>query len=80
MGQAKWRDNGAVPLVLAISRQDGARIAEVGFLLILIAGVWLLASQVPRLGLRQTRIAVSGVLLAAAGVLLIVAVHWGHFG
>lgn len=63
-----------------MSRQVGTRIAEVGFLLVLIAGVWLLASQVPRLGWRRARIAVSGALLAAAGALLIVAVYWGHFG
>ena len=69
-----------MPVVLALSREDGARVAEVGFLLILIAGVWLVASQIPRLGFEHARIVVSGVLLAAAGVLLIVAVHWGHFG
>jgi hypothetical protein len=73
-------DTFVVRLVLAISRRGGARIAEVAFLLVLIAGVWLAASQVPRFGWERARIAVSGVLLAAAGVLLIVAVHWGHFG
>lgn len=67
-------------MLLAISRQGGARLAEVGFLLIVIAGVWLAASQIPRLGLQRARIIVAGTLLAVAGVLLIVAVHWAHFG
>jgi hypothetical protein len=28
----------------------GARLAEVGFLCILFAGIWLVAAQIPRLG------------------------------
>ena len=46
----------------------------------LIAGVWLAAAQVPKLGLAKARTIVAGIALAAAGVLLIVATHWGHFG
>jgi hypothetical protein len=66
--------------VPAIARHTGVRIAEVGFLLILIAGVWLAASATPRLGLQRVRMIVAGVLLAVAGALLILATHWGHFG
>jgi hypothetical protein len=67
-------------LVLALTRHDGIRLAEVGFLLILIAGVWLVAAQVPQLKLGHTRTIVAGVLLAVAGLLLIIATHSGHFG
>lgn len=67
-------------LVFSISPHTGARLAEVGFLLILFAGVWLLAAQLPVLGMRVFRTAVAGLALAIAGALLIVATHWGHFG
>jgi hypothetical protein len=67
-------------LVLAITRQTGLRLAEVGFLLILFSGVWLVAAELPQLGLRGTRILVSGTALAVAGVLLIIATHYGKFG
>jgi hypothetical protein len=70
----------ALSLVLALTRHDGIRLAEVGFLLILIAGVWLVAAQVPQLKLGRTRTIVAGVLLAVAGLLLIIAIHSGHFG
>jgi hypothetical protein len=68
-------------LLFALSRQTSIRLAEVGFLLILISGVWLAASvvlQPERWG--KLRTIVSGTLLAGAGLLLIVATHWGRFG
>ena len=68
--------------LLGISHHTGTRMAEVGFLLILIAGVWIAASQflgdVARW--HKFRMIVAGSALAAAGVLLIIAVHSGHFG
>jgi hypothetical protein len=67
-------------LVLALSHHAGVRLAEVGFLLILIAGVWLAASQIQPLKWQTSRTIVAGVLLATAGLLLIIATHWGHFG
>ncbi len=67
-------------LLLAFSHQAGVRLAEVAFLLVLIAGVWLVAAQIPQLKLHTARTMVSGVLLAIAGLLLIIATHWGHFG
>jgi hypothetical protein len=67
-------------LVLALSRQTGVRFAEVGFLLILFAGVWLVAAQIPMFGLSRARTIVAGIALALAGAFLIVATHWGQFG
>ncbi len=66
--------------LLGISAHTGVRLAEVGFLLMVIAGVWLAASHVPQLKLAGTRTMVAGILLAVAGVLVIIAIHWGHFG
>jgi hypothetical protein len=69
-----------VNVVLAMSAHSGVRLAEVGFLLILFAGVWLVAAEIPRLGIRRVRMIVAGVALAVAGLLLIIATHSGHFG
>ena len=49
------------------------------FLLILIAGVWIVAAEIPQLKYPRARRIVAGVLLAVAGALLIIATHWGHF-
>jgi hypothetical protein len=67
-------------LVLALSSHTGVRLAEVGFLLILIAGVWLVAAEIPQFKLRRMRTIVAGAALTVAGVLLIIATHWGQFG
>jgi hypothetical protein len=66
--------------VFAFSHQSGVTLAEVGFLLILFSGLWLVAAQIPALKMRTTRTIVSGIALACAGVLLILATRWGHFG
>ena len=63
-----------------MSHHTGIRFAEVGALLITLAGVWLAASEIPQLKLARTRVIVSGVLLAAAGILIIIAFHWGRVG
>jgi len=68
-------------LVLGITKHAGIRFAEVGFLLILIAGVWIAAAELlepERWGV--FRRVVAGIALAISGVLLIIATHWGHFG
>lgn len=70
-------------MTVAITHATSVKLAEVGFLLILIAGVWLVASELVSLGApkwHKFRIIVAGGCLAAAGILLIVATHWGSFG
>jgi len=70
-----------VSLVLGITHHAGVRLAEVGFLLLLIAGVWLAASEfLDPQGWGAFRRVVAGIALAVSGVLLIIAAHWGHFG
>ena len=50
-------------------------LAEVAFLLLTIAGIWLVFAEKLH---SQWRFYVAGILLAVAGVLLIVATRWGH--
>lgn len=67
--------------ILAITHHTGIRFAEVGFLLILFAGIWLVVTSrfsAVRSGAVWT--VVAGLALGVAGVLLIIATHWGHFG
>jgi len=66
-------------LVLGLTHQTGVRLAEIAFLLLLISGLWLVVGQMG-FKIRWGQTIVAGVLLAAAGLILIVAVHWGHFG
>lgn len=63
-----------------MSPHTGKTLAEVGFLLILFAGVWLVAAQIPAFKMPTVRTIVAGIALALAGVLLIIATRWGHFG
>jgi hypothetical protein len=67
-------------LVLALTHQTGRRLAEIGFLLVLFAGVWLAAAQIPQLKLGTARTVIAAIALAIGGLLLIIATHWGHFG
>jgi len=68
-------------LVLGFAHHTGQRVAEVGFLLVLIAGVWLVfAETLQQAKWRVFRTVAAGLMLAVAGLLLIIAVHWGHFG
>jgi hypothetical protein len=69
-----------VNFVVGVSTHTGIRLAEVGFLLILLAGVWLVAAQIPQLRLGAARTVAAGIAFALAGLLLIIATHWGHFG
>jgi hypothetical protein len=64
--------------LLGFSRHAGLRLAEVAYLLLAIAGIWLGAAQIPRLKFTAGRTIVAGLALALAGLLLIVATHWGH--
>jgi hypothetical protein len=63
-----------------MDHHTGVVIAEVGFLLMLIAGIWFVASEFPQFKMARTRRIVAGTALAVGGLLLIIAVHWGHFG
>ena len=67
-------------LILSFTHHTGIRLAEIGFLLVLFAGVWLAAAQVPQFKFGTARTTVGGVALALGGLLLIIATHWGHFG
>jgi hypothetical protein len=67
-------------IAFAFSHHTGIRLAEVGFLLVLFAGVWLVAAQIPQLKLGTARTIIAGIALTIAGALLIVAAHWGHYG
>jgi hypothetical protein len=69
-----------VNFVVALTHQTGRRLADVGFLLLLFAGVWLAAAQIPQLKLGNARTIIAGIALALGGLLLIIATHWGHFG
>jgi hypothetical protein len=63
-----------------MSRQSGVRLAQVGFLLILIGGIWLAAAEIPLLEFARARKIVAGVLIAIGGLLLIIATQRGLAG
>ncbi len=49
------------------------------FLLVLIAGVWIVVAwSIQGDNWQRFRMIVAGVLMAIAGILLVVATHWGH--
>jgi hypothetical protein len=64
---------------VALAHHTGLRLAEIGFLLILFAGIWIAAAQAPKFQHSTARTVVAGVALALAGLLLLIATHWGHF-
>lgn len=55
-----------------MSHQTGVTLAEVGFLLIVFAGVWLVAAKIPAFKIPTERTIAAGIALALAGVLLII--------
>jgi hypothetical protein len=67
-------------VLLTLTAKASDRLAEVAFLLLVIAGLWLVASEIPAMKMSKARRIVAGVLIAASGVLLLVATHWGRFG
>ena len=67
-------------VAIGLAHHTGVRLAEVGFLLILLAGIWLAAAGVPKVKSGAGRTIVAGIALAAGGLLLLIATHWGSFG
>jgi hypothetical protein len=67
-------------LIMTINKSTSLRLAEVGFLLLALAGVWFVASETPKLKQSSARMVLGGLALFLAGVLLVVATHWGKFG
>jgi hypothetical protein len=65
---------------VGLAHHTGVRLAEIGFLLIVFAGIWLAAAQIPKLKFGSGRTIVAGIALACGGVLLLIATHWGSFG
>ena len=63
-----------------LEHATGVRLAEVGFLLITFAGIWLIAAQFPKLKMGRARTIVAGTALALAGLLLVIATHAGGYG
>jgi hypothetical protein len=76
--------------LLAFSHSAGVKVAEVAFLLFVIAGLWIASASLTKVNKTHTRLrfiviassrfrmVVAGVLLACGGVLLIIATRWGH--
>jgi hypothetical protein len=75
--------------LVAFSHKSGVRVAEVAFLLFLIAGVWIASASLTKVEKTHTwhgvvlassrfRMTVAGGLVACGGLLLIIATHWGH--
>jgi hypothetical protein len=65
--------------LLALTKHDGIRLAEFGFLLEAVAGAIIVFGALSP-GARGSARLLGGLALSASGVLLIIAVHWGHFG
>jgi hypothetical protein len=65
--------------LLAITKHNGIRLAELGFALAAVAGGVLAFGSLMPFG-RRGGMFFAGLALAAGGVLLVVATHWGKFG
>jgi multidrug transporter EmrE-like cation transporter len=67
-------------IVMTLTHEASRRLTEVGLLFVIFAGVWLVAAEIPQLKLGTAKTIVAGIALAIAGVLLIIAAHWGYLG
>lgn len=67
-------------MIILMTHHTGRRLAELGFLLVLFAGLWFAATEIPQFKFASGRSIVGGLTLAVAGLLLIIAIHWGKFG
>jgi len=69
----------SVRLILGFAHSTAVTVAEVAFLLFVIAGVWIVVAWLMQGDKWQRfRMVVAGVLISVAGILLIVAAHWGN--
>ncbi len=68
----------SVQFVLAFSHNTSVTVAEVAFLLLLIAGIWIAFAWLAQGKWERFRMVVAGILMGVAGLLLIIATHWGH--
>lgn len=66
-------------ILLTLTRHTSLRVAELGLVLMLLAGAGLLFAAVIPFG-RKPGTAIAGVALGAGAVLMIVAIHFGRFG
>lgn len=64
--------------IFAFSRHTGVRVAEIGFVLLALAGVLLAIAPVARFG--RTGTVAGGLSLFAGAVIVIVAIRWGSYG
>jgi hypothetical protein len=75
--------------LIAFSHSSGVKVAEVAFVLFLIAGLWIVSASLTKVDRTHTwhgivlassrfRMIVAGGMLACGGLLLIIAAHWGH--
>ena len=65
--------------VVAFSHATGVTVAEVAFLLLVIAGTWIAVAWLSTAQKwKRLRMVVAGALITGAGALLIVAAYWGH--
>lgn len=64
--------------IFAFTRHTGVRVAEVGFAVLLLAGVLLAVAPVTRFG-RSGAVA-GGIAVAVGSALVIIAIRWGSFG
>jgi hypothetical protein len=76
--------------LVAFSHATGVKVAEVAFLLFVIAGGWIASASLTKVERTHTwlgfivvassrfRMIVAGALLACGGLLLVIATRWGH--
>ncbi len=67
-------------LLFAFTHHTGVRLAEVGFLFMAFAGIWMGAAQTPKFRFGAGRTIIAGIALAIGAILVIIATHWGRYG